>query len=182
MNIDLTLLTRKQVSDENVLTALRKYGTRTIVTDFCTLLGAYSAKDVFDESKKYCHYWLKDFGSKNGAWAIDDNGFEDECYVDTDSNVIRPALQYSAIEPFASNETVDESGVVTFEYGEYPQTAVNKKYSNKLNRLYNRGKLKPTGKIYTIGIEYEGKRNKISHPKTIEEFEYEGKKICTCYW
>jgi len=48
----------------------------------------------------------------------------------------RPAIPYSAIKSFTSNEHINEFGVKEVTYGEFPQMIASKYITKKLNQIY----------------------------------------------
>lgn len=67
-------------------------------------------------------------------------------------------------------------GILEVEYGEYPQKVASGRLQFSLERLYNSGVLKQTGKIYTTDSRKTGDYNLDFSPNKLIEYEYQGKK------
>ncbi|MBR1679121.1 MAG: hypothetical protein IJ704_00560, partial [Bacilli bacterium] len=62
------------------------------------------------------------------------------------------------------------------EYGEYPQTIVDEGYSSELERAYNSGNIRTTGKTYTTDPVKYNKYDDSFRPRSHVEYEYNGRK------
>lgn len=67
-------------------------------------------------------------------------------------------------------------GIKTCEYGEYPQTVVNKTTSDQLEKLFQSETLHPTGKKYTFDSVSLSYLDTDFEANSHEEYEYKGKK------
>ena len=68
------------------------------------------------------------------------------------------------------------SGIIEILYGEYPQTIVDENYSHELERVYNNGSLKTTGKNYTTdSVIYKDSKTSF-RARAHTEYEYNGGK------
>ena len=88
----------------------------------------------------------------------------------------RPALPYSSIRSICSNVVRDSFGILEVEYGEYPQTIVDEGHSRELERAYNNGIIKVTGKTYTTDSVGLDDYTTSFQPRQHQEFEYNGRK------
>lgn len=68
------------------------------------------------------------------------------------------------------------SGLFEVEYGEYPQYAVDSRLGKTLDDEFSAGRLKRTGKTYTINSNKWDENSKKFNPVEYEEFVYNGKK------
>ena len=171
-NLDLTFLTIEQVED---LEILKKYGKKAEPTDFAILLGSYVTSGW---------WWTKSLtDGDNVARVVSPDGcvgspYGCEVWDDVDSRFTgaRPAIPYSSIQQVSSNGVIGASGIKEILYGEYPQTIVDENYSRELERVYNNGSLKTTGKNYTT----DSVKNQYTYisfrARTHTEYEYNGGK------
>lgn len=165
------------------LEILKKYGKCAAITDFSILLGGYvSSREFTSEGNA-----LKDraglWWTKSKANIMDkysncvSSVFGHDIFFSTVLNCdsgARPALAYSSIKSISSNEVVNSIGIKEIEYGEYPQTVVEEDYSNELEKAYNNGSIRYTGKKYTTDSERFS--DKGFSPRTHIEYEYKGNK------
>ncbi len=166
------------------LEILKKYGKCAAITDFSILLGGYVSPSGFASEGNA----LKD---RAGFWWTKSKVNIMDKYSDCVSCVFgndiyfypvldcaagaRPALAYSSIKSISSNEVVNFIGIKEIEYGEYPQTVVEEDYSNELEKAYNNGSIRYTGKKYTTDSE-RFDNDKGFSPRTHVEYEYKGNK------
>ena len=171
-NLDLTFLTIEQVED---LEILKKYGKKAEPTDFAILLGSYVTSGW---------WWTKSLtDGDNVARVVSPDGcvgspYGCEVWDDVDSRFTgaRPAIPYSSIQQVSSNGVIGASGIKEILYGEYPQTIVDENYSRELERAYNNGSLRTTGKNYTtdsVGYQYTDTGFRA---RAHTEYEYNGSK------
>ena len=163
---EFTFLTKEQVIGDNKLEIFNNISTGAEITDFSILLGASTFNNRVD-NKKLGWWLLKTACSMDRIYVDGAFDLEDASILDRDCGV-RPAIKYSSISNFISNES---SSLTSFTFGEYPQTVVDKYYSNILEYAYDRGAIKPTGKYYTTdSVYYKNKELKFEARK---HFEYE---------
>ena len=171
-NLDLTFLTIEQVED---LEILKKYGKKAEPTDFAILLGSYVTSGW---------WWTKSLtDGDNVARVVSPDGcvgspYGCEVWDDVDSRFTgaRPAIPYSSIQQVSSNGVIGASGIKEILYGEYPQTIVDENYSRELERAYNNGSLRTTGKNYTTdSVRYQDYDTNF-RPRAHTEYEYNGSK------
>ena len=190
--IEISLLTREQIEGKNKLKILEKYGIKAAVTDFAVVLGcnlSHLLATFKDTDKEYYRIgrWLTkslgEFNDKNRVGVVSAYGLMCDSELRLRNIGIRPILSYSFIQKNISNEKLNNYGIKEVEYGEYPQTIIDEKKSQELERLYNKLNLKATGKNYTTdSVELD---NKMSfRPRTYTEYEYMGSKYIrvNVYW
>lgn len=190
--IEISLLTREQIEGKNKLKILEKYGIKAAVTDFAVVLGcnlSHLLATFKDTDKEYYRIgrWLTkslgEFNDKNRVGVVSAYGLMCDSELRLRNMGIRPILPYSFIQKNISNEKLNNYGIKEVEYGEYPQTIIDEKKSQELERLYNKLNLKATGKNYTTdSLELD---NKMSfRPRTYTEYEYMGSKYIrvNVYW
>ena len=161
---DFTFLTEDQIIGKSRLDIIKEYGIKCTTTDFSILLGVFvSSFDYTSEGDRTSWWWTKSFDGYNKACVVLHNGNRawQNINIRSDSYVgARPAIAYSSIQSISSNGERGASGIKEILYGEYPQTIVNENYSCELDRAYNNGSLRITGRKYTtfgagVHTEYE---------------------------
>ena len=171
--LDLTFLDYQKVFGRNRLKIFDVYGTTCPITDFAILLGG-RAENI--EKSKTGSWWLYATGWDNDARAVLPKGKGFYLSVGSRFVAARLALSYSSIKLSFSNEVREESGIKEIEYGEYPQWLVDKQYSNELEKAYNGGNMRKTGKSYTTdSINWHHRDTRFKAKQHIE-YEYKGKK------
>ena len=177
--LDFTFLTEEQCFGDKQLDILKKYGTRCAITDFSILLGVdvYSYHIFEDNSlsgRTSC-WWTKT-PYHNSVLVVDSYG-SNSCNSVFKCNVgVRPCLRYSLISSVFSNEVRGDNGILEVEYGEYPQTIVDKNFSRELERIYNNGMLRTSGKNYTTDSVRNQDKGIPFQARTHVEYEYNGRK------
>ena len=182
MDSNITFLTEEQIFGDAQIDILKKYGTACAITDFSILLGGYVNDDYHtkegDTGRDRTGWW----------WTRSDDGDNDACGVTYGGNAYtlnvlirdsgaRPALPYSSISSIASNEVRGSFGIKEVEYGEYPQTIVDERFSRELEENYKRGTgIRKTGKTYTTNSVNYDDYDTSFEPRKHEEFEYKGRK------
>ena len=151
---DCTFLIKKQTTGDSQIDILRKYGTMCAITDFAILLGGYVSSNFYvDEClslKDRTGIWRTQSIVKNKeVFDFNEDGYDilDSIYDRTTG--ARPVLTYSLIRALVTNKAKVVNGIKEIEYGEYPQTAVDENTANELEKMYNMGSLRITGKKYT---------------------------------
>ncbi len=173
-----TFLTKDQIFGKDRLEIFCKYGTKAIPTDFALLLGCNS----LHSNKSMSSWWwtksCKKFG--NSGFLPYFVNYKDDIELELDesyefSGGARPALPYSYI---SSNAGLirNNNGIKEVSYGEYPQTTVSGKTSLKLEKAYDNGSTRTTGKNYTTNSYNKNTYNRDFIPRTFTEYEYKGKK------
>ncbi len=179
--LDFTYLFEEQVFGDDQLEIFRKYRPECQLSDFAKLLGGFisdSKCSIEGGTKKdYTGWWWLITPSNNNAYVITWNGLPREKDVNLRRVGARPAIRYSVIRNIASNEVRGISGVLEVEYGEYPQTVVDKNLSNILENLFNKGNLKLTGKKYTTDSVKAYEHSLPFQAKEFKEYEFAGEKF-----
>ena len=177
---NFTFLTEDQIFGNNQLDIIRKYGKNCAITDFSILLGG-KVSSVFYTSegntvKDRTGWWWSKTKDFIDACAVLENGHGRWERIIRRDGGARPALSYSSIQSISSNKVRCVNGIKEIEYGEYPQTIVDEYYSRELERAYNNGRLRTTGKKYTTDsfgyLDYDETFS--ARPHT--EYEYNGSK------
>lgn len=153
MNNSFTFLSVKQVFGDKALDIIKRYGTKAAITDFSILLGGYVSSNYYTNEgntgmDRTGVYWTKTDDGYNGARVVSYYGNIDDYHVYERDDGCRPALPYSSIQSICSNGVRDNFEIKEVEYGEYSQTIVDESYFKELERAYNNGNIKVTGKTY----------------------------------
>ena len=177
---NFTFLTDEQLFGNNQLDIISRYGTKCAITDFSILLGGYVSSDDYTSEgntrKDRTGWWWTKTPYNNDARVV--NLYGNCCWITVDGRYggARPALPYSSIQSISSNGVRGASGIKEIEYGEYPQTIVDENYSRELERAYNNGSLRTTGKNYTTdSVRYQDYDTNF-RPRAHTEYEYNGSK------
>ena len=177
---NFTFLTDEQIFGNNQLDIISRYGTKCAITDFSILLGGYVSSDYYTSEgntrKDRTGWWWTKTPYDDDARVVNDDG-NSLCYNGGARNGgARPALPYSSIQSISSNGERGANGIKEVEYGEYPQTIVDENYSRELERAYNNGSLRTTGKNYTTdSVRYQDTDTSF-RARTHTEYEYNGSK------
>lgn len=177
---NFTFLTDEQIFGNNKLDIISRYGTKCAITDFSILLGGYVSSDDYTSEgntrKDRTGWWWTKTPYNNDARVVSGYGDRGWYSVNTRKGGARPALPYSSIQSISSNGVRGASGIKEIEYGEYPQTIVDENYSRELERAYNNGSLRTTGKNYTTdSVRYQDYDTNF-RPRAHTEYEYNGSK------
>ena len=177
---NFTFLTDEQLFGNNQLDIISRYGTKCAITDFSILLGGYVSSDDYTSEgntrKDRTGWWWTKTPYNNDARVVSGDGTSHWDYVNRRNGGARPALPYSSIQSISSNGVRGASGIKEIEYGEYPQTIVDENYSRELERAYNNGSLRTTGKNYTTdSVRYQDYDTNF-RPRAHTEYEYNGSK------
>ena len=182
MDSNITFLTEEQIFGDKQLDILKKYGTACAITDFSILLGGYvnnyyHTKEGNTDKDRTCMWWTRTDDGDNDARVVNDDGYSDSQDVDDRIGGARPALPYSSISSIASNEVRGSFGIKEVEYGEYPQTIVDERFSRELEVNYKKGSgIRKTGKTYTTDSVAYDDYDRSFEPRKHEEFEYKGRR------
>ena len=180
--LDFSFLDKKQIFGENRLEIFEKYGTKAAITDFSILLGGYvdnnyHTKEGNTDKDRTGWWWTRTDDGANEAFDVEPVGssYTENVYYRTGG--ARPALPYSSISSIASNGVRGSFGIKEVEYGEYPQTIVDERFSRELEENYKRGSgIRKTGKTYTTdSVDYDDP-DRGFEPRKYEEFEYKGRR------
>ena len=178
---DFTFLTKEQIIASTWLDIIGDYGLICAVTDFSILLGICSEENNRTwkgDNLKYRtgYWWTKSPDTDYDAYIIQADGNINCCKIESRVCGARPVLPYSSIQLISSNGVRGTNGIKEIEYGEYPQIVVDENYSKELEKAYNDGSLRTTGKKYTTdSIFYEDFKQGFI-PRNHTEYEYKGSK------
>ena len=155
---DITFLTEEQIYGENRLKIFEVAHIQAEISDFAILLGGIEELP-FDDSTTFPynkgHYWTKTITGINNHSIKIINGYGvtyegDSCFRYYGSRVVLP---YSSIKSFAENEYSLGNGVISVNFGMYPQMVVAfNVLSSTLENEFSKGKLKIVGKYTTDSI------------------------------
>ena len=183
-DLDFTFLTEEElfgVIGHNRSAIFSKYGTKAAVTDFSILLGAYvDSYDFSIESdaleNRTGYYWTKSLDGDDDLLLVDSSGNKDWNYFRDRTCCARLVIPYSRICYYSKREKVNEYFVRELEFGEYPQTIVDKNYSRELEKACTNGTIKKTGKYYTTDSVFYNDEDIKFKSRTHAEYEYNGSK------
>ncbi len=180
---DFTFLTEEQYFGDDKLDILKKRGTKTAITDFSILLGAYVSNYHIDNDSslegRTGYYWTKSDDGDNDARVVLASGARNSCNVDVRSGGARPALPFSSISSIPTNGESGKrakDGVLEVEYGYYPQKAVSRDMQERLERAYRSGNISKTRNNYTTDSVAYDEYDTSFQPQTHQEYEYNGKR------
>ena len=174
------LLTPEEIKNKSV-DCIALHGEQCEMTDYAVVLGGYATSSPLPENipNKQSTYWL------GGDSAIGDDGFLIGTIIpqvsvpmleraDSRRPGIRPVVKFSEI---ASKAKTYKDGIETIaEYGNYPQTAMTKEFSQMLENKYYNNELKQTKNIYTIDTHSTFDIRDSFSPKNVFEYEYNGER------
>ena len=182
---NFTFLTNEQIFGNNKLDIIKHYGTKCTITDFSILLGGSVSLDYYtrggNTKKDRTGWWWTKTPYNDGARVVNEDGDWIWHNVDMRSGGARPALPYSSIQRFSSNEVRVAHKINEIKYGEYPQTIVDEDYSLELetafaNMPYSNNEMKATGRIYTTdSVSYQDFDTSFK-ARAHTEYEYKGSK------
>ena len=178
---NFTFLTDEQIYENNKLDIISRYGTKCAITDFSILLGGYVSSEYYTSEGNTIKdrtgwWWIKSSDGDNDVRIVYRNGNSYWDIVIKRDGGVRPALPYSSIQSISSNGERGASGIKETLYGEYPQTIVDENYSRELERAYNNGSLKTTGKKYTTdSVRFQDTVTSF-RARVHTEYEYKGSK------
>lgn len=177
---EFTFLTKDQVAGDDKLDIMKRSILRCEITDFAFLLGGYLEREI--NRKNIGAWWIKNEGEDNGVLCVAPNGrLADDIGERSVASWhgARVAIPYHLIR--SDNDCIkkNEFGIQEVEYGEYPQSSVNLRLGNELEKAYSKGLLTETGKKYNINYTpyvYYDHAKLNSYP----EYKYNGKKYIRC--
>ena len=187
-NPELTLLSEEEIWGANggrQLDVLKKYGTKSAVTDLAILTGGYCKEDSIymapdDGSSKGRTGWCytRSFADDKYIRGVIEDGTKEVFRQSGRSGVIRPVLQSSVIfDSISPNRVRGYNGTEEVEYGEYPQYAPSSDVQTLLEQEFRGGNLRKTGKNYTFDSTATNNYSQYFQPVTYDEYEYKGKKF-----
>ena len=172
---DFTLLTQFEIFGPNQFHMIGQYGKKCAITDYAILLGGYVSDSDYVE-KDYVRknrttwYWAQNRDFNNRVMSVSESG---------ESCSRLPYKRTGGIRPVMNIKTDGDFKFINkdeFEYGEYPQTIVEKYEARNLERMFLKGTLNPTGKTYEAdSISYRDEDTNYT-PREFTEYQYNGKK------
>ena len=190
--IDLTLLSKKEVFGPGGLDIFRKHSAKAYLTDFGYVTGAenthyYTEDETVSEMddrplRITADYWLRSSNPYGYPHFVYLNGSIDSIYGGLLTKGIRPIIQNpTCFDEWMSNLTPEELQKGEFIYGTYPQWLVPTEKAWLLERNFNHGLLDKTRKTYTIN----GYKKELFYPLSINEYSFEEEKyvrvVCEHY-
>ncbi len=177
---DITFLIEEQIYGENRLKIFEVAHIQAEISDFAILLGGieelpFNNSTTFSYNKGY--YWTKTITEINTRRIKIINGY-DATYEDYPwfrfygSRVVLP---YSSIKSFAENEYSLGNGVISINFGMYPQMVAFNVISSILENEFSKGKLKIVGKYTTDSIPVDDE-DSFFKAKEHNVYEYNGKR------
>lgn len=155
--MDVTLLKKKQIWGSDALDVIKKYGTKTALTDLALVLGGFQSRNFKRTIEGDCSgiIWTATLSSWGEAYIVNDKGKMKKDYQDEWEGAIRPVLppsETSKICPRATRLKHLENGetVDIVEFGMYPQTVADSSVSNVLEKDFKRGTLETLKKSFTF--------------------------------
>lgn len=175
-----TFLTEDQIWGGSALDVIKKYGTKTALTDLAIALGGYMGSgSTTSEGDKAGYVWSASAYVSCVRVVLCGGG---KCYWDPNSREVagRPALPSSVTSKIRPNAvravSLPEGQVKICQFGEYPQNTVSGKIYNELENAYNHSRLQKTGKTYTFDSAELEDYNKPFSPKRHDEYVLNGRK------
>ena len=171
--INFTFLTEDEIFGQNNVQQqlyFNQNGTMAKITDFAALCGGYRS------SNGNGYWWTSTDDKDNDARAVSYNGNSRYKCVNHRDVGCRPACSFSDISSISSNVVRGANGLITFEAGMYPQTAVSSGDQDFLERLFKSNQLQITGNSYTIDSVNYDQRDTAFSPERLDEYTINGKR------
>ena len=176
---DFTFITGKDVfgDDDQVLEIFKVAGTKSPLTDYSIILGAY-----YDPESKlnYGSYWTKSTVSSNkNVIIVDEEGYSATfsiCLRDIGTRVVYNLPENIEKELTKNLDTTTEH-IFQVKYGYYPQSALNRLEQKNLDNMLKQGKLQLTNNCYTADSRKDGEDDEIFAPITFKEYKLEDKRL-----
>ena len=167
------------------------YPKEAYLSDYAILLGGIPV-DHNDKYPELGYWWLSDVksgstGLENKVSCIGKEGTLTNTSTTIGNIGVRPAIKYSLIKPYSTNERVLVCGLKEVQHGEYPTIVAEQDLSNELEKNYlasGNGELNILNKSFTMG---NGDKDNFALTKC-PVYEYKGKKYIRCvapktiYW
>ena len=177
---EIIILSEEEVFKDKRIDILKEVGLECPVTDFAILLGAAvidcNNKEKDSSLKSRTSWWCTIPKEKTPLinCVTEDGNLGSTMYFER-TNGIRPVLVYSNFS-FNKKKKISDN-LFEVEYGEYPQYAVDKSLGKTLEKKYQTGSLKKTGKTYTVNSgKWWGVEEDEFIPIQLEEYEYQEKR------
>ena len=176
---DFTFITGEDVfgEDDQVLEIFKVAGTKSLLTDYSIILGAY-----YDPESKlnYGSYWTKSTVSSNkNVIIVDEEGYSATysiCLRDIGARVVYNLPENIEKELTKNLDTTTEH-IFQVKYGYYPQSALNRLEQKNLDNMLKQGKLQLTNNCYTADSRKAGEDDEIFAPITFKEYKLEDKRL-----
>ena len=176
---DFTFITGEDVfgNDDQVLEIFKVAGTKSPLTDYSIIIGAYYAP----ESKlNYGSYWTKStVSSDKNVIIVDEEGYSATYSIslrDIGARVVYNLPENIEKELTKNLDTTTEH-IFQVKYGYYPQSALNGLEQEKLDNMLKQGKLQLTNNYYTADSRKEFEYDEIFAPITFKEYKLEDKRL-----
>jgi len=188
MKHNLTILTEEQMwgdYPQKQLEVIKKYGTKTALTDLAIMTGGYVEDHIFlsktqNLNERTGFMWTKSILKNKNFGMIrvaNCHGNKDDCPPKANYIAIRPILeQPSNFDEICKNKKLIGNGLYEVEYGEYPQYVVDSIGQIALKGLFFDNQLKKTGRSFTFNKDSQMQINLPFIPMTYDEYEYDGRK------
>lgn len=172
-----TFLSYNQIFGDAKNDIIKKYGSKSAITDFSILLDGF----VLNDFHVFGGYSLND---RTGMWLTKTSYDEDSVFVVDHrgyKNKINNLRRQCGARPVLLwNKSFNDYGcfgnIFEIKYGEYPQTIVCKESSHRLESLYQLDKLNLTGKKYIVDSAHRSNSSANFMARDFFEYEYEGKR------
>ncbi len=176
---DFTFITGEDVfgDDEQALEIFKVAGTKSPLTDYSIILGAY-----YDPESKlnYGSYWTKStVSSDKNVIIVDEEGYSATYSIslrDIGARVVYNLPENIEKELTKNLDTTTEH-IFQVKYGYYPQSALNGLEQEKLDNMLKQGKLQLTNNYYTADSRKEFEYDEIFAPITFKEYKLEDKRL-----
>ena len=188
---ELTLLAYEEMIDgENMLSAIKRYGPLSAITDNAMITGTIR-KRSYDDSE---FYHVPDDDTLRGVMGtyftstIRDGKYLSFFMQDEDNKTImdstydrrtcvRPVLYCPKLyDSLIKERRTGYNGVKEVDFGEFPQYAASLEMQRELEIDYQTGKLKMINKNYTFDSVPTNQFSSLFTPINYDVYEYEGKK------
>ncbi len=176
---DFTFITGEDAfgDDDQALEIFKVAGTKSPLTDYSIILGAY-----YDPESKlsYGSYWTKSTVSSNkNVIIVDEEGYSATysiCLRDIGARVVYNLPENIEKELTKNLDTTTEH-IFQVKYGYYPQSALNRLEQKNLDNMLKQGKLQLTNNCYTADSRKDGEDDEIFAPITFKEYKLEDKRL-----
>ena len=180
---NFTMLTKEQTFGENELDIFKKRRTKSAVTDFSILLGAYvSGYNVDNDSSlagRTGYYWTKTDEGGIYVRIVSPLGSSYHSSGKSRNSGARLVLPFSSISDIPTNGEKGKrakDGILEVEYGYYPQKAAPEYIQKKLEKAYKSCTILRTENGYTVDSVDCNDIDTSFQPQTYQEYEYDGKR------
>ncbi|MDO4162336.1 MAG: hypothetical protein Q4D80_04965, partial [Pseudomonadota bacterium] len=173
-----TFLTEDQIWGDYALEVIKKYGTRTGLTDLTVALGGMLSEHKTIENDYAGPVWTASYDSTYHVCIAIGHGNRATVapyFGDLSSRPALPSSETSKIYPNAVRKLNTELGQVKIcEYGEYPQDVVFGELAKELEKNYKHSALQRTGKRYTFDGNTDDDFSQKIIPERHEEYIFKG--------